>query len=136
MKPIFERMKEKAEELSQSYSTKSSIQKALNYFLNNYKGLTKPLEDAEIPMDNNHQEGLMRSPAVGRKTWYGTHSEKGALAYQILFSIFESCKMNSVNPEDFLHYAVKLHHANGPPLTPWEFAQLQNQNEDLVQKTG
>ena len=74
---------------------------ALNYLLENFEGLTLCLEDPDVPLDNNLQERMLRSPVVGRKTWYGTHSEQGAETAAILFSIVETCKLNGVNPREY-----------------------------------
>ncbi len=71
MKPYFEAMKAKAEKELHNYP-KGKYKTALNYFLENYKGLTIFLLDAEVSIDNNAQERLLRSHVVGRKTWYGT----------------------------------------------------------------
>jgi Transposase IS66 family len=84
MKPYFEAMKTQAEKEFHSYP-KGKYKTALNYFLENYVGLTVFLTDAEVNIDNNAQERLLRSHVIGRKTWYGTHSERGAKTAAILF---------------------------------------------------
>jgi hypothetical protein len=72
--------------------------------------LTLFLKIENIPIDNNSQERLMRCPVVGRKTWYGTHSKRGAETNPILFSLVESCKLNKVNPrEDFKDIVHAIH---------------------------
>ena len=96
--------------------------------MKNYAGLTLFLTDPEIPIDNNSQEGLLRSPVVGRKTWYGTHSERGALTAAILFTLVESCKLNHVNPREYFKQLVTDLHDGEPVLTPVEFKQAQAQN--------
>ena len=69
MRPYFETMKAHAEAEVVTYSSKSGIARAFNYFLKNYDGLTKFLDDPRVPIDNNASERLLRSPVVGRKTW-------------------------------------------------------------------
>ena len=103
-------MKSKAEEeiLSNSYSNKSKYYTALNYFLENYDGLTYFLNYADVVIDNNVQERLLRSHVVGRKIWYGTHSERGVETAAILFSIVETCKLNKVNPCEYLKNLDKI----------------------------
>lgn len=101
MRPHFEAMKKMAMEELPRYPNQNQYRKALNYFLENYEGLTLFLNEAEVPMDNNAQERLLRSHVVGRKTWYGTHSERGAETAAILFSIVETCKLNGVNPREY-----------------------------------
>jgi len=83
--------------------------------------LTKPL----VPIDNNGQERQLRSPVVGRKTWYGTHSRRGAKTLAILFSFVGSCKINNVNPREYSVALVKALHAGKSPFTPREFKERE-----------
>lgn len=71
----FQVMKTQALQEQPRYPSGNKYGKALNYFLNNYDGLTLFLTEPDVPIDNNAQERLLRSHVVGRKTWYGTHSE-------------------------------------------------------------
>ena len=124
MKPYFKAIKDKAMACIAGYSSKSSIGKAMNYFLNNYDGLTRFLENPELPIDNNPQERLLRNPVIGRKTWYGTHSKRGAETAAILFSLVESCKLNQLNPREYLKNLVQDLHQGKPAYTPKEFKDL------------
>lgn len=119
--PRFKAMKERALEELAGHSSKGKYAKALKYFINNYEGLTLFLTDPEIPIDNNSQERSLRSHVVGRKTWYGTHSKRGALTAAILFSIIETCKLNHVNPREYFKYLVEDMLAGAKPYTPLEF---------------
>jgi hypothetical protein len=84
-------------------------------------GLTLFLNDPEVPIDNNSQERLLRNHVVGRKTWYGTHSERRALTAAILFILVESCKLNHVNPREYFKLLVTDLHDGEPVMTPFEF---------------
>lgn len=121
MRPHFEAMKKRAFEELANYSSPGKYAKALKYFLENYAGLTLFLEDPEVPIDNNSQERLLRSHVVGRKTWYGTHSERGALTAAILFTLVETCKLNHVNPREYFKRLVEDLHAGLTPTTPLDF---------------
>lgn len=125
MKPRFEAMKKKALEELPGYPEQSKYAKALKYFLANYEGLTLCLTDAEVPLDNNSQERLLRNHVVGRKTWYGTHSERGALTAAILFTLVETCKLNHVNPREYFKCLTTDLHDGEPARTPMEFKQAQ-----------
>jgi transposase len=111
-----------------SYSSKSSLVKAINYLLNNFVELTYYLKYEDLPIDNNSQERLMRSPVIGRKTWYGTHSKKGAQTNAILFSLVESCKLNKVNPREYFKDIVHAIHEKKPIFTPNEYLNLKSEN--------
>ena len=113
-------MTQTIEELSR-YSSPGKYGKALKYFLKNYDGLTLCLDDWEVPIDNNSQERLLRNHVVGRKTWYGTHSERGAWTAAVLFTLVETCKLNQVNPREYFKWLVLNLHAGLEPLTPHEF---------------
>lgn len=121
MRPRFEAMKKKALEELGSYPKSGKYGKALRYFLKNYTTLTLFLTDAEVPIDNNAQERNLRSHVVGRKTWYGTHSKRGALTAAILFSIVETCKLNGVNPREYFENLVKDMLAGAKPYTPADY---------------
>lgn len=121
MRPLFEEMKSYAAAAIDMFSSKSYISKAFAYFLKNYEGLTLCLSNPKIPLDNNSSERLLRSPVVGRKTWFGTHSPAGAEALAIHFSLVEACKLNGINPRRFYHDAIERLHAQRPVLTPREY---------------
>lgn len=123
MRPRFEAMRAKALEEWPRYPEQSKYAKGLKYLLENYAGLTLFLEDPDVPIDNNSQERLLRSHVVGRKTWYGTHSERGALTAAILFTLVETCKLNHVNPREYFKRLVADLHAGLEPTTPLEFKQ-------------
>ena len=121
MIPYFERMKKESESLSARYSPHLSISKAVNYFLRNFNGLTLCLKDPEIPLDNNSQERKLRPPVVGRKTWYGNHSQRGAKTTAVLFSLVGACQSNDVNPREYFPYVVGCIHRGEDPPTPYEY---------------
>lgn len=130
MKPYFAAMKKEAEQLLERVSAKSSEAKAANYFLKNYESFTRCTGDPRLPLDNNHQEALLRSPVIGRKTWYGTHSKQGAKTAAVLFTIVQSCKLNKINPRDYVRTMVKRIHENKPIYTPRQAALEKQQNNN------
>jgi len=132
MRPFFENMKERAEKLRDKYSSQSKFYSACRYFLKYYTGLTECLNDPLIPLDNNQSERQLRSPVVGRKTWLGTHSKKGAKTAAVHFTLIESCKLVGVNPREYYREIVNAIHQNMPIFTPREFARrlaIERQSE-------
>ena len=127
MRPHFEAMRDQAMEELIRYPKGNKYEKALSYLLNDYAGFTLCLKDADVPLDNNAQERLLRSHVVGRKTWYGTHSEQGAETAAILFSIVETCKLNQVNPREYFPALVKAILNRQEPLTPPEWKASQRE---------
>lgn len=125
MLPLFEKIKLQAMSDVAGYSSKSSIGKAMRYFLKNYDEFTLFTKVSELAIDNNSQESLLRNPVIGRKTWYGTHSERGAKTAAILFSLVESCRLNQVNPREYFKNLVQDLHQGKEPYTPKDYADLQ-----------
>jgi transposase len=121
MGSFFEAMKTRALTEIAGHSTKSAMGKALSYFLKNYCELTLFVQNIELPIDNNSQESRLRNPVVGRKTWYGTHSKRGAKTMAILFSLVESCKLNNINPREYFKRLIQDLHQGKPPYTPQQF---------------
>jgi len=130
MKSYFEAMKKEATAKVETYSDKSAMGQAYNYFLKYYDNLTLCLTDPRVPLDNNASERLLRSHVVGRKTWYGTHSRTGAETAAIHFSIVESCKLNKVNPRLYYRDMVSRIHNKKGLLTPRQYRDLLFDNDD------
>ncbi len=123
MKPLFAEVKRLSLGRVMEHSSKSDASKAMKYFLKNYEALVLFTSDAETPIDNNPQERQMRSPVVGRKTWYGNHSLKGARTSAILFSIVGSCKLAGINPREYFKDLVKSKLLGQTVKTPKEFLE-------------
>ena len=128
MKPLFDAIKQEATQKIENYSSKSQMYTAYNYFIENYEGLTRFLDNHLVPIDNNLSERLLRSPVVGRKTWYGTHSRRAAETAAVHFSIIESCKLIGLNPREFYADAVRRVHKKETPVTPQEYKQKRDAN--------
>lgn len=120
----FEKMRDRCMSDVAGFSAKSAIGKAMSYFLKNYHNFIRFINYPEVPIDNNPAERVLRNPVVGRKTWYGTHSPRGAETAAILFSLVESCKLNKVNPREYFKKLVEDLQQSKPAFTPKEFADL------------
>ena len=79
------KMKKLALEQIATLSSKSALARAMAYYLKNYEQLTAFLRNIELPIDNNLEERQLRNPVIGRKTWYGNHSQRGARTWQSSF---------------------------------------------------
>jgi transposase len=121
MRPYFEAMADQGKQSRIQFSDRSSLVTAINYYLNNYEGLTRFLQDPELPIDNNLSERQLRSPVLGRKTWYGTHSERGVETTEILFTLMQSCKILKIDPRHYLQAVTKTMLNGGPPFTPSQY---------------
>ena len=115
-------MEREALDLRSGYSSKSKLGKAINYFLNNFEGLSLFSKVKGLPIDNTSQERTFRAHVVGRKTWYGTHSKRGAETASVHFTIVESCKLNKINARLYMKDLIKRTHSGLELLTPKEYA--------------
>lgn len=101
--------------------THLSIGKAAAYTLGIWDRLTRFVEDARIPLDNNATERAIRGPVVGRKNHYGSKSRRGTEVAATLYSILETIKLYDVNPAAYLAAAIAAADRN-EALLPWQFA--------------
>jgi transposase len=124
MLPKFEELKELCEIHLEGAMPGSGFKKSLTYFLNQYEGLIQCTRNIDIPLDNNLSERELRSPVVGRKTWYGTHSKRGATTMAVHFSIVQSCKLNGINPRSYYPWIIERIHNGEEILTPSEYSKL------------
>ena len=124
MLSLFEKLKKECEKARLNIMLKSSIDIAINYFINHFNGLTLCTGNIEIPLDNNLSERELRAYVIGRKTWIGTHSKRGAETSASMFSIVQSCKLNKINPRDYFPWIVARILKGEEILTPFEYKKL------------
>jgi len=98
-----------------------SIGKAAAYTLNNWERLTRFIDDARIPLDNNATERAIRGPVVGRKNHYGSKSKRGTEVAAIFYSVLETAKLQRVDPAAYIAAAVEAAD-RGEVLLSWQFA--------------
>jgi transposase len=106
---------------TQAEITSLSIGKAAAYTLGIWDRLTRFVDDARIPLDNNATERAIRGPVVGRKNHYGSKSRRGTEVASRLYTILETCKLHDVDPAVYLHAAV-IAADRGEVLLPDRFA--------------
>jgi len=107
--------------LNRAGDTHLSIGKAAAYTLGIWERLTRFIDDARIPLDNNATERAIRGPVVGRKNHYGSRSRRGTQVAATLYSILETLKLHSIDPAAYLLAAVQSAD-RGEVLLPWQFA--------------
>lgn len=97
---------------------KSTIGVAMAYTLKIYGNLKQYLYDGRYEIDNNMIENSIRPLAIGRKNYLFAGSHQAAQHYAMFYSFFATCKINNVNPFEWLndvirripeHKANKLH---------------------------
>lgn len=82
----------------------SEQQKVMASLRKHWAGLTLFVDYPDVPMDNNLAERMLRQPVVGRKNYYGNHSEAGGHFSAMMFTFIQTCMLNGLNPQAYLAY--------------------------------
>jgi len=100
--PIWEATKKHAEELQPKLLPKSTLGKAVNYFLHEYDALRGYLKDGRFEIDNNLIENDIRPTAVGRKRWLFIGHPDAGWRSAVIYSVLISCRRRGLNPQEYL----------------------------------
>lgn len=84
-----------------------TVRKAAMYILNDEEGFTAFLGNGLIEVDNNAIERCFRHIAMGRRTWLFTGSHEAAERLAFMYSLEESCRMNSLDFGDYVEYVLE-----------------------------
>ena len=103
-RPVVERIRQWAG--SQRALPRSGLGQAVHYLLELWPGLTRFLDDARIPLDNNPVERALRGVVVGRKNHYGSRSRRGCEVAALFYTLVESAKLCGVEPKSYLLQAT------------------------------
>lgn len=105
---------------------KSPLMKPLKYTLNQEAEVRRIFESGVYELDNNAIERQIRPVAIGRKNYMFAGSHAGAVRAAVLYSLLNSCKLNNVDPWDWLKDVIivlgKRHDVELSALLPnrWE----------------
>ena len=100
--PVLENLKSWMLENYKAVLPKSVIGQALYYSLQRWDKLSRYTTDARLKIDNNLVENAIRPVAIGRKNYLFAGSHNGARRAAMLYSFLGTCKMNNVNPFEWL----------------------------------
>jgi hypothetical protein len=81
---------------------KSPIGKAIGYFLNQWKELSRVLADGRLELDNDQIENKVRLLALGRKDYLFAGNHQAGHNIAMRYSFFATCKEHNINPSDWL----------------------------------
>jgi len=99
---IWAALKVKAEVLQPTLLPKSTMGKAINYFLTEYDALVGYLRDGRFEIDNNLIENSIRPTAVGRRRWLFIGHPHAGWRSAVVYSLLASCRRRGINPETYL----------------------------------
>ncbi|HHH52701.1 MAG TPA: IS66 family transposase, partial [Bacteroidetes bacterium] len=100
--PILNTLKKWLKDNQMKVMPKSSIAKAINYALSIFDNLERYTEDGRYEIDNNMIENSIRPLALGRKNYLFAGNHVAAQSYAMMYSFFATCKINNVNPQEWL----------------------------------
>jgi transposase len=127
-KPVMDALKKWMEEevSAKRVEPNSSLGKAYQYMFNHWPELTRFLEVAGAPLDNNVVEQALKIPIRHRKNSLFYKTENGALIGDIHMSIVHTCANAKKNPFDYLN-ALQTYRslARRNPLDwlPWNYEE-------------
>lgn len=99
---IWAEMKTRAEELKAAFLPKSSLGKAINYFLNEYQVLLVYLESPHFQIDNNLIENAIRPSCVGKRRWLFIGHPEAGWRSAVIYSILQSCRRRGIDTQAYL----------------------------------
>jgi len=100
--PLWAVLQARAEELRPKLLPQSTMGKAVNYFLNEYKALEGYLRDGRFEIDNNLIENAIRPTAVGRRRWLFIGHPQAGWRSAVIYSLLLSCRRRGINPQSYL----------------------------------
>lgn len=95
---LIEKLHQYLLELQPRVLPKSSSGAAVRYPLNQWKALTRFLEDGELEIDNGATERANRDIALGRGNWAFFGRDSGGKTAAVVRSFIASCKRCGVEP--------------------------------------
>lgn len=108
---------------------------AIKYFLRNWDEAVRYCEWGALPIDNTADERINRPFTIGRNNWMQAGSINGARWMGALYTIVTTCKLNGINPEDYLKdvlvsLAVRPSDADVTDLLPVNWYRKKNAGVD------
>jgi transposase len=117
-KPIISRIHSWA--LATPAAPGTALRDAISYMGNRWAGLKLFLEEPLVELSNNSSERALRGWVLGRKTYFGSRSERGTEVAALLFSLMESSKLCGLDPRLYLRTATAAILAGESPPLPHE----------------
>lgn len=132
--PILEELHGWMVEQYKSLLPSAPLSQAIGYNLRHWQRLCHYTTEGMLLPDNNAVEASIRPVALGRHNYLFAGSEKGAERIAIIYSLLGTCKINKVNPLEWLQDV--LERINDHPinriseLLPQNWKKFQPNNPD------
>lgn len=86
----------------ESVGPKTPLGEAMRYVRNQWKPLSRFLDEIEIEPSNNLSERLLRRIALGRRNYLFVGHEDAGRNLAILASMLQSCALHDIDPQDYV----------------------------------
>ena len=97
---------------------------AINYALNQKERVYQIFEHGELPLDNNHDEQLIRPTTIGRKNYLFAKTEAGAEANATWYTFIQTAKLNQLKVREYLEHLLSSFTWTESPVweayLPWD----------------
>jgi transposase len=100
--PVLDHIKTWLDEHLYSVTPQSPLGKAIGYMHSRWENLTRYIDHSFLQIDNNLVENAIRPTVLGRKNYLFSGSHEAAQRSAMFYSFIGSCKMNNINPEEWL----------------------------------
>jgi len=123
--PVFDDLEEWLSLQLPKISGKSNLAAAIRYALGRMPRARPYIGNGKLELDNNICERSIRPVTLGRKNYLFMGSKGGGDAAAIAYTLIETCRMNSVDPEAWLRWVLarvadhKMPHID--ELMPWNW---------------
>ena len=130
--PVIEALRIALDEALRRLSPKSEVAKAIAYGRKRWTALTRFVDNGRLEIDNNIAERAMRSIAIGRKNWLFAGSKAGGERAAAIYTVIETCKLNSVEPQAYIADVIAKIAGDWPvsrwdELMPWNWSRANEQ---------
>lgn len=99
---LLDAIRTRADAIIATEPEQSELAEGARYLRNHWAALTRFVYDGRLPLDNNAAERQQRTIAVGRKNWLFVASEDGGTWAADLLSVFQSCRLQQLDPIAYL----------------------------------
>ncbi len=106
---------------------------AFEYLLKRWKALTRFLHIPGAPLDNNAAERALKIILRYRKNSLFYKNEHGAHVGEVLTSLIETCRLNGINPLDYLRALMENRSAvfaDPAAWLPWNYQDARPSAEN------
>jgi hypothetical protein len=97
----------------------SGLGEAIDYMLNHWEPLTLFLRHPGAPLDNNICERALKMSILHRKNSLGYKTQNGARVGDLFMSLIHTCRLNAINPFDYL--TTLQRHASAVKTNPGQW---------------